>query len=140
MSLSNLIEVYFLLFIDSVVAALILPLNKVVVFKIMHYFGGYNTLLMIIIATLGSLIGNLVNLMLGRIIIYARTEYHHLEEQLQHVFIPYIKKIITFLVLTISWIPFWGALVIALSGYFKINIIHTLFAMLISYLAYFILY
>ncbi|QXK92163.1 DedA family protein [Neoehrlichia mikurensis] len=137
-SLSHLIEVYFLLFIDSLVAALILPLNKIVIFKIMYYFGGYNTTLMIIIATLGSLIGGLVNLILGRIIIHARMEYHN-SEQLQHKFIPYITKIVTLLVLIISWIPFWGALVNALSGYLKSNIMLTLVAISISYLVYFIL-
>ncbi|WDM85547.1 DedA family protein [Ehrlichia sp. JZT12] len=131
-----MIEVYSLLFVDSLVAALILPLNKVLIFNMMCYFGGYNYVLMLLVATLGAVIGCNVNWILGRMIIFARMEYHKTQDNYGKLD-SYIKLILIFLALVFSWVPVWGGIINVLSGYFKVKLLNLTILALISYLGYF---
>ena len=131
-----MIEIYSLLFVDSLVAALILPLNKVLIFKIMNYFGGYSYVLMMLIATLGAVVGCLINWFLGRIIIYARVEYHKTQDNYGWLDF-YIKLVLMLLALICSWIPVWGGIINVLSGYFKVKVLNFALLSFISYLGYF---
>ncbi|QGR02967.1 DedA family protein [Ehrlichia ruminantium] len=132
-----MLEIYSLLFIDSLVAALVLPLNKVLIFKIMSYFGGYNYFLMLLVATLGSVVGSIINWVLGRMIICARMGYHKTQDDYGRLG-RYICSVLMLLSLVCSWVPVWGAIVNILSGYFRIRILDLMGLVFISYLGYFI--
>ncbi|AAZ68223.1 YqaA family protein [Ehrlichia canis] len=132
-----MIEIYSLLFIDSLVAALILPLNKVLIFKIMTYFGGYSYALMLLVSTLGTVVGGIINCILGRMIIFARVEYHKMQDDYGRLGY-YIKLVLMLLTLLCSWIPVWGGIINVLSGYFKVRMLNLIVLLFISYLGYFI--
>ncbi|MGN7618995.1 MAG: DedA family protein [Ehrlichia sp.] len=131
-----MLEVYSLLFVDSLVAALILPLNGVLIFKIMSYFGGYSYLLMVLVATVGAMLGCVVNWILGRLIIFARIEYHKTLDSYGGLDF-YIKLILMLLILVCSWAPIWGGIINVLSGYFKVKVLHLAMLGFFSYLCYF---
>ena len=131
-----MIEIYSLLFVDSLVAALILPLNKVLIFKIMSYFGGYSCVLMLLVATLGAVIGCILNWILGRMIIFARIEYHKVQDNYGKLG-SYIKLVLMLLTLVFSWVPVWGGIINVLSGYFKVKLLNFTALIFISYLGYF---
>ncbi|WP_395878351.1 DedA family protein [Ehrlichia muris] len=130
-----MIEVYSLLFVDSLVAALILPLNKIFVFKVMAYFGGYSYVLMILISALGAVVGGIINWILGRMIIFARVEYHKVQDDYGKLGV-YIKLILMLLTLLCSWIPVWGGIINILSGYFRIKILNLAVLLFFSYFVY----
>ncbi|QLK52823.1 DedA family protein [Ehrlichia ruminantium] len=132
-----MLEIYSLLFVDSFVAALVLPLNKVLIFKIMSYFGGYSYSLMLLVATLGAVVGSIVNWLLGRMIIFARMEYHKTQDDYGKLG-RYIRIALMLLSLGCSWIPVWGAIVNILSGYFKIRVVNLGVLACLSYLGYFV--
>ncbi|AHX03969.1 putative membrane protein [Ehrlichia chaffeensis str. Heartland] len=130
-----MIEIYSLLFVDSFVAALILPLNKILIFKIMAYFGGYSYPLMLLVSTLGAVIGGVINWVLGRMIIFARVEYHKVQDDYGKLGV-YIKLALMLLTLLCSWIPVWGGIVNVLSGYFRVGMLKLVVLLFLSYLGY----
>jgi membrane protein YqaA with SNARE-associated domain len=62
----DIIESYSFLFTDSWLSSLIIPPHREYVFDVMNIFGGYNTLYMIIVATLGGIAGVTCDWFLGR--------------------------------------------------------------------------
>lgn len=75
-------ENYFLLFTDSLVSSLVLPIHQGFVFNTMLYFRSYHTpLLMLFFGVLGSSLGGIVNWYLGRITISIRKSYRKLENE-----------------------------------------------------------
>ena len=106
-----MLEIYSLLFIDSLVAALVLPLNKILIFKIMSYFGGYSYALMLLVATSGAVVGSIVNWVLGRMIIFARMEYHGVQDSYGKLGY-YICPALVLLSLVCSWIQYGVLLLI----------------------------
>lgn len=65
----DLQEAYSFLFVDSILSALIVPIQEPLVYDAMKIFGGYNLYLAFFIALAGSLIGSLGNWVLGRMIL-----------------------------------------------------------------------
>ncbi len=131
----NNVEVYYLLFTDSLIAALILPLNKIFVFKIMLYFNTYNHFFMLILAALGSCIGGIINWYLGKIIISVRLEYHKIEKEFTMP--KMVKNIIICLIVLFAWVPLCGSIITIVSGYFKLNLYYLVPSLFISYVSYF---
>jgi membrane protein YqaA with SNARE-associated domain len=64
----GLTEAYALLFMDSIVAAIALPLRGRLIFDVMHTMGGYQSALVVTLATLGSALGAVVNWGIGRLL------------------------------------------------------------------------
>ncbi len=79
-------EAYSFLFSDSFMAALVVPERSELVFGTMQSFGGYNMMLAIILAALGSTLGFLVNYGLGRLVLLCEKHEvlpkrsHHLDD------------------------------------------------------------
>lgn len=61
----NQIEAYLLLFADSFLAALILPLHSEMIFKVMATFGTYNKYLIFLIASTASIGGSYLSWLVG---------------------------------------------------------------------------
>ncbi|WP_341821143.1 DedA family protein [Wolbachia endosymbiont (group A) of Myopa testacea] len=114
-------ENYFLLFTDSLVSSLILPIRQGFVFNTMLYFRSYYTpLLMLFFGVLGSSLGGIVNWYLGRITISIRKSYHKLENE--YTMPKVAKNLLIFATLLLSWVPALGSVIQILSGYFKLNL------------------
>lgn len=114
-------ENYFLLFTDSLVSSLVLPIHQGFVFNTMLYFRSYYIpLLMLFFGVLGSSLGGIVNWYLGRITISIRKSYHKLENG--YTMPKATKTLLIFATLLLSWVPALGSVIQILSGYFKLNL------------------
>ncbi|WP_406832528.1 DedA family protein [Wolbachia endosymbiont (group A) of Apoderus coryli] len=114
-------EDYFLLFKDSLLSSLVLPIHQGFVFNTMLYFRSYYTpLLMLFFGVLGSSLGGIVNWYLGRITISIRKSYHKLENG--YTMPEATKNLLIFATLLLSWVPALGSVIQILSGYFKLNL------------------
>ncbi len=114
-------ENYFLLFTDSLVSSLVLPIHQGFVFNTMLYFRSYHTpLLMLFFGVLGSSLGGIVNWYLGRITISIRKSYRKLENE--HKTPKIVKNLLICAVTLLSWVPALGSVIQILSGYFKLNL------------------
>ena len=129
------------MFIDSFVSALIIPLNKVLIFKIMHYFGNYNHFIIVPIATFGSVCGSLANWYLGRMLLFAKMEYEQNKTIKPHKVAQNLSLI---LLLLFVWAPHIGGAISLFSGCVstKLRLVilpvltsHFLFYLYITYLA-----
>lgn len=116
----NLIEAYSYLFSDTILSAMILPIYSELVFDTMKIFGNYNSLLMIIIASLGGLVGNIINWLLGNVLISVKKisinpspDYSRLQSILNdwQIFIMFGY-----------FIPIIGSLLVVLTGFFRISL------------------
>ncbi|UPA55507.1 DedA family protein [Wolbachia pipientis] len=134
-------ESYFLLFTDSLVSSLILPIRRGFVFNNMLYFRSYYTpLLMLFFGVLGSSLGGIVNWYLGRITISIRKSYHKLENE--HTTPKVVRNLLICAVALLSWVPALGSVIQILSGYFKLNLYILALLIILSnffYLLYLIL-
>ncbi|NEV49926.1 DedA family protein [Wolbachia pipientis] len=131
-------ESYFLLFTDSLVSSLILPIHQGFVFNTMLYFRSYYTpLLMLFFGVLGSSLGGIVNWYLGRITISIRKSYHKLENE--YTMPKVTKNLLIFATLLLSWVPALGSVIQILSGYFKLNL-YTLAPLIILSNFFYLLY
>ncbi|WP_410542074.1 DedA family protein [Wolbachia endosymbiont (group B) of Ennomos erosarius] len=114
-------EDYFLLFKDSLLSSLVLPIHQGFVFNTMLYFRSYYTpLLMLFFGVLGSSLGGIVNWYLGKITISIRKSYHKLENE--YTMPKVTKNLLIFATLLLSWVPALGSVIQILSGYFKLNL------------------
>lgn len=114
-------ENYFLLFTDSLVSSLILPIHQGFVFNTMLYFRSYYTpLLMLFFGVLGSSLGGIVNWYLGRITISIRKSYH--KSGNEYTMPKITKNLLIFATLLLAWVPALGSVIQILSGYFKLNL------------------
>lgn len=129
----NNIEAYWLLFTDSLISSLILPLNEVLVFKVMLYFNTYNRFFMLITATLGSSIGGVINWCLGRVMIYVRSKYGKTDKVFN-----YYKSVIIGLIIFLAWVPILGSLITVISGRLKLSLYCLIPSLIISYASYFL--
>lgn len=114
-------ENYLLLFTDSLVSSLILPVHQGFVLYTMLCFRSYhNPLLMLLFGVLGSSLGGIVNWYLGRITIFIRQSYHKLENG--HKTPKIVRDLLVCAVALLSCVPALGSVVQVLSGYFKLNL------------------
>ncbi|WFW29902.1 MAG: DedA family protein [Wolbachia endosymbiont of Menacanthus eurysternus] len=114
-------ENYFLLFTDSLMSSLILPVYQGFVFRTMLYFRlYYNPLLILFFGIFGSSLGGVINWYLGKMTIFVRKLFHKMSNEYK------TPKIVTNLlicavVLFFSWVPVFGSVIQILSGYFRSN-------------------
>ncbi|WP_369409601.1 YqaA family protein [Wolbachia endosymbiont of Tribolium confusum] len=114
-------ENYLLLFTDSLVSSLILPIHQGFVLHTMLCFRShYNPLLILIFGVLGSSLGGIANWYLGRITIFTRRLYHKLENEDKTS--KTVKNLLICAVMLLSWVPAFGSVIEVLSGYFKLNL------------------
>ena len=114
-------ENYLLLFIDSLVSSLILPIHQgFVLYTMLCFRSHYNPLLILLFGVLGSSLGGIANWYLGRITIFIRRSYHKLENEDKTPKI--ISNLLICAVMLLSWVPALGSVIQILSGYFKLNL------------------
>ncbi|MFV9877988.1 MAG: hypothetical protein AB8U40_01660 [Anaplasma ovis] len=134
MGLSHALEAYLLLFTDSMLGSMVLPIRRPTVFDIMCCFGGYNPLISISVATLGALLGGIVNWCLGRLVVLARMRYHKSEYVRLH---GYLQLAFLAPLALLSWAYIVGSLINVSCGYLRANLGYTCLAVSVSYFAYY---
>ena len=135
MHISHALEVYLLLFVDSMVASLVLPLSRFTAFDIMCCFGGYGVTLSVLIGALGASFGGLINWFLGRLLYLARISYHKSSVSGSYMNF-YITVILLLLLTALGWVHVVGSLINVVCGYLRIRSVYTLCAVFLSYLGY----
>lgn len=130
-------ENYFLLFTDSLVSSLILPIYQGFVFETMLCFRShYNLFLMLFFVVSGASLGGVINWYLGKITISIRKSYQKLDNE---YVIPEIMKNLLFLaVALLSWVPALGSVVQVLSGYFRLRLYIIIPLIILSNFLYFL--
>lgn len=114
-------ENYLLLFTDSLVSSLILPIHQgFVLYAMLCFRPNYNPQLVLLFGVLGSSLGGIGNWYLGRITIFIRKSYHKLESESKTPKI--ISNLLICVVTLLSWVPALGSVIQVLSGYFKLNL------------------
>ena len=135
MHISHALEVYLLLFVDGLVASLVLPLSKFTAFHIMCCFGGYEATASLIVGALGASFGGLINWFLGRLVYLARMGYHK-SSGLSSSTRGYISLMLLSLLCAFGWVHVVGSLINVICGYHRIRIVYTFCAVFLSYLGY----
>ncbi len=114
-------ENYLLLFIDSLVSSLILPIHQgFVLYTMLCFRSNYDQLLILLFGVLGSSLGGIANWYLGRITIFIRRSHHKLENEDKTPKI--VRHLLICAVALLSWVPPLGSVTQILSGYFKLNL------------------
>ncbi|WP_353477735.1 DedA family protein [Wolbachia pipientis] len=134
-------ENYFLLFKDTLLSSLILPIHQGFVFYTMLYFRScYNPLLMLLFGVLGSSLGGIANWYWGIIVISTRNLHHKLGNE--HTTPKTVRNLLICAVALLSWSTVLGSVIQVLSGYFKLKLsVFTLLTILSNffYLLYLII-
>lgn len=136
----NLLEAYSYLFADSFMGALVLPPHQELVFGAMQSFGDYNLVLMVILASLGSTVGFLVNYGLGRLVLLCEKHEvlpkhsHHLDDA-SAAFRRYGIWLLPFTI-----IPIFGTAVTIAAGLFHIRLRQFLLLVLLGRVGKYLLF
>lgn len=116
------IEAFSLLFADSFMGGVILPPHSPYVLKVMHGFGGYSPLLMLLCVGLGMVLAMTVNWLLGRALITCRDKEWVLVktprvDKCAAVFKQYLAWL-----LVLAWFPVLGPVLSVVAGFAKVRV------------------
>ncbi|WP_425362244.1 YqaA family protein [Candidatus Tisiphia endosymbiont of Mystacides longicornis] len=119
-------EAYSLLFTDSLVGNLVISLDSELIVYSMKMFGVYNNLIILIVATIASLVATSINyffgIMLLRVFYLAKNaQIYNNQQLLSQFFFKYNIFILWFML-----IPSWGNFIPLIAGFTKTNFIRVL--------------
>ena len=136
MHVSHVVEVYLLLFVDSFVAAVVLPISRLTAFDVMCCFGGYEASISVAVGSLGAAFGGVVNWFFGKLVYLARMGYHKsLIPQKTH---SYICLALVLVSGAFSWVHIVGAILNVICGFFRVGAVWAFCSTLISYAGFLI--
>jgi len=130
---------YSLLFTDSLTSSIIFMPSAEYVVDAMKTFGTYDLTLMLIIATIGATCGSLINWTLGLLLRKSENTKSLSDRQGAFKKGEKIFKKYFFWTPILSFIPLWGALIVAMSGVFRTRVIITMALVLVGRLGYYAL-
>ena len=117
----NQIEVYTLLFTDSLVSNLVISLDRELIFHTMKVFGDHNKVAIVLTSTTASIFANCINYFLGRVLFnFFYLTKNNVGNRVYDAYSQFIARYYVF-VLMLSIIPFWGKFIILLTGFTKVN-------------------
>ena len=134
------IEQLLLLLTDSLVGVLIVPVHTPYVLNTMMTLGDYSRYIMLLCVVVGSSIGAIINILLGKVLSSVRHKKGMPEEnEIMETIDKYMSKNIycIILVLLFSWIPLYGNIITAAAAFFKGKFTNIILAAFISYAAYY---
>lgn len=131
-------EQYLYLLTDSIFSALIFNVNGELVVDVMRLFKTYNYIYVIITSTIGSIIGSMANIFLGRMFITVKkAELMIHNQQNYHIIEKFVNKLI-YILLFLSSIHTIGAIIMTIFGILKKNLSYKyFFTILIGRLIYY---
>lgn len=134
--MNQLVEAYIVLFIDSLLGNLVVNLDNEIIIHSMTIFNNYSSILIVITATIASLIAVGINYLLGRILL--KIFYHFKTEAFEEkyllfsqFFVKYYRWIVFLIILS-----FWGKFIPLILGFFKIDFLRILSIIAVIKLCY----
>ncbi|MGL4226942.1 MAG: YqaA family protein [Rickettsia sp.] len=115
----NQFEAYSLLFVDSFVSNLVISFQNELIFHSMKMFGGYNSLIMLLVSTCAALSGNTVNYIFGRVVLNIFYTSKNEQNILRHKNLTKLYYKYELFILFLMVFPFWGCFISVFSGFFK---------------------
>jgi len=112
-------EAFSLLFVDSFVSNIVISFQRELIFHSMKMFGNYNYLIMFVVATCGSLCGNIVNYIFGRVALNIFYSSKNEQNILRHKNLTKLYYKYEIFILLLMAFPFWGSIISLFSGFFK---------------------
>lgn len=131
------LEAYAFLFMDSFSGVLVFP-HFPFVFYMMDKLGGYNHILMVLFATLGSVTGFIFNWVIGRALSccpkssFFTPKNKNFAENLKNFFIKY-----GYFLLVLSFVPVIGPLITVIAGIFRLNLFKFSLILIVVQIIYF---
>lgn len=109
------------LFLSAFIAATILPAQSEMVLAGLHLTGTHNTLLLVLIATLGNVLGACVNWLLGRYLVgYQDRKWFPFKEAAINKAKNFYQKWGVWTLL-LAWVPIIGDPLTLVAGFFRTN-------------------
>lgn len=118
----NQIEVYTLLFTDSLVSNLAISIDNELIVHTMKVLGDYNKAAVVLTSTAASIFANCINYFLGRVLFnFFYLAKNNVGNRVYYdAYSRFIARYHVF-ALALSIIPFWGKFIILLTGFTKVN-------------------
>jgi membrane protein YqaA with SNARE-associated domain len=117
----NNTEAYSYLFTDSLMGSLLLPPHNELVFGAMQIFGGYNALLMILLAISGSMTGLALNFGFGKLLLTCKNQEWFIERSALLDKASLMFKRYGLWLLLCSFVPVLGGIVTLLAGVMRVR-------------------
>lgn len=134
-----MIEIYFLLFTDVFTSNLIFCFSNEIIIASMKIFDSYNNLHIIIIATLAYFLTSCFNYFFGILCykILAPLNKDHAVESNKNL-VQLRNGQLIYILLMLSWIPFFGKFIILLTGFIRVNFFKAIIMAIVSKFIYYI--
>ncbi len=134
-----LTDLYFYLFVDSILASLVFVPNVEMAYIVMKIFGSYNQLYMVIIAISGNVIGSCLSYFFGYGVreIKQRIKNYADSEKLVN-FAVVANKYLIYLC-AFSFLSIWGVILVCAAGFFKVSFARFILCVLVGRLFYYLL-
>ncbi|AFC74805.1 putative membrane protein [Rickettsia parkeri str. Tate's Hell] len=115
----NQFKAYSLLFVDSFVSNLVIGFQNELIFHSMKMFGGYNSLIMLLVAICASLSGNAINYLFGKIVLNIFYASKNTQNILRHKNLTKLYYKYEIFIIFLMAFAFWGSFISLFSGFFK---------------------
>ncbi|XVN41850.1 MAG: YqaA family protein [Rickettsia endosymbiont of Argas persicus] len=112
-------EAFSLLFVNSFVSNIIIGFQRELIFHSMKMLSNYNYQIMLVVATCGSVCGNIVNYILGKCALNIFYSSKNEQNILRHKNLTRLYYKYELFILFLVAFPFWGTFVSLFSGFFK---------------------
>lgn len=133
----NATEIAWLLFFDSLLEAMIVPIHEPYVYDSLHYFPHLQPWQRVVTALAGSVTGAMINYMLGSILRSAIEFVPKPVRQMQHDVARFCLSRWSLLLPLTAAIPLLGAWATVFSGIIRMSLPRYVIAVFISYAAYY---
>lgn len=134
----NELEIYSLLFTDTLVSNLVFSTNEEIILNSMKGFGKYNNLKMLASAEVSAILAINLNYLFGRILYnifaFSKDSIFHLRYK---NFITLISRY-SLIFLLLGGLPFWGKFIVLLAGFCRLNLFKVLLICSFAKLCYYV--
>lgn len=132
-------ELYWLLFCDVLLANIIFFPHEAVAYQAMLVFGQHTIPNMITIAILSSILGATINYSLGYCVHFLKLKFNWPDsDKLKQLSLTSNKYLVYFCFF--SFLPIWGLLLTAVSGFLRLNYLKMIAALVMGKLFYYMFY
>jgi membrane protein YqaA with SNARE-associated domain len=132
------LEAYSYLFTDTLYSSLVLSPHSELVIDVMHAFGEYDLKLILLLATLASSLGHIINWLLG-IVFRTILKIDKVKKDSQNSLAKgeQIYRKYFYWTPILAFLPLWGSFVSLMAGIFRVRAIYIFIMVFISELLYY---
>jgi membrane protein YqaA with SNARE-associated domain len=135
----TLVDLYFYLFTDSILASLVFVPNVEMAYIVMKVFGYYNQALVVLIAILGNIVGSSVSYFFGYAVRSLKQHVNNYADSTKLLNLASVaNKHLAFLGI-FSFFSIWGVLLVCVAGFFRVSFVRFMLYVLVGRVAYYLL-